>query len=128
MIGNGDTVSGFALVGVKICGNGTLWKSVYFGYFIIMSRFKQTRALLRDETIGRFLNSLDREPTPGPPKPPHIVAFNTNSTIGEVMRQLAATNILSAPICDATTGDFLAVVEVRGGVRCGCCIRLQHHA
>ncbi|PSC70096.1 E3 ubiquitin-ligase [Micractinium conductrix] len=77
--------------------------------------------LLERKRLGEFLDELAKlqGPLAGPAKPPELIKFSTAQSVGEAMKVLAAYNILSAPVSDAVTGEYvgmLDVADVMGGV------------
>ncbi|KAL4419761.1 hypothetical protein ABPG75_006859 [Micractinium tetrahymenae] len=83
--------------------------------------FFNAKNLLERKRLGEFLDELSKlqGPLAGPAKPPELIKFSTAQTVGEAMKVLAAYNILSAPVSDAATGEYvgmLDVADVLGGV------------
>ncbi|EFN53812.1 hypothetical protein CHLNCDRAFT_53630 [Chlorella variabilis] len=51
-------------------------------------------------------------PLEGPAKPPELIKFTTAQSVGDALKALAAYNILSAPVSDAATGEYVGMVDV----------------
>ncbi|KAI7836565.1 hypothetical protein COHA_009582 [Chlorella ohadii] len=77
-------------------------------------QFFNAKNTLERKHLGEFLHELQalQGPLAGPSKPPELVKFTTASTVGEAMKTLAAYNILSAPVSDATSGEYVGMVDV----------------
>lgn len=83
--------------------------------------FFNAKNLLERKRLGEFLEELGRlqGPLAGPAKPPELIKFSTAQSVGEAMKVLAAYNILSAPVSDAASGEYvgmLDVADILGGV------------
>lgn len=57
---------------------------------------------LRDRCISPF----------HPSKPPDIITLTTKNTVEEALQSLASFNILSAPVIDAITKDYIGIIDV----------------
>ncbi|GAB4816058.1 hypothetical protein N2152v2_003104 [Parachlorella kessleri] len=76
--------------------------------------FFNAKNLLERESLGKFLGELDAlsGPLAGPSKPPELVKFSTTDSVGHAMRQLAAYNVLAAPVSDAVSGEYVGMIDV----------------
>ncbi|KFM27439.1 hypothetical protein F751_1216 [Auxenochlorella protothecoides] len=76
--------------------------------------FFNARNLLEQQTLTTFIKNLNglAGPLKGRQKPPHLVQFTTQTTVGQALRELAAYNILGAPVIDAATGEYAGIIDV----------------
>lgn len=76
--------------------------------------FFSAKNLLERQRLGAFLEELRRlkGPLEGPAKPPELIKFTTAQSVGDTLKALAAYNILSAPVSDAATGEYVGMVDV----------------
>lgn len=77
-------------------------------------RFPSTRALLEEKKLSAFveeLGSLEGQVS-GPAKPKELVKVSTQTPIGQALRELAASNVLSAPVFEGDSGDYAGILDV----------------
>jgi len=63
---------------------------------------ERVKDFLREKTLGEFLKQR-------PPR--QVVTFDVGTTIGDALQQLHTCNILSAPLFDATHGEYYGFVD-----------------
>ncbi|KAI3425172.1 hypothetical protein D9Q98_008942 [Chlorella vulgaris] len=69
------------------------------------------RNAMERKRLGEFLQDLEKL-TASPPKPPELVKLTTAHSVGDALKALAAYNILSAPISDASSGEYVGMLDV----------------
>lgn len=98
--------------------------------------FPLATGLLGEQKLSAFLSSLEGQGSGPANKPKELLKLNTKTPLGGALRELAASNVLSAPVVEGDSGEYAGIVDVAdilacllrsewaaGGASAGCCVQ-----